>query len=394
MQEVTIKKDKNIILDNDIKLFLNPKFAFLPINTGFKLKVKDGDYVYKNDIVAMDNRGHIVSASISGKVLGIKKMDYYRSKNVPSLVIENDFKENIRAKKSAKKYINDYTKDEFLQTLSDASYVYKGKYLVEKFTRSSEVIIINGVELDPYFGNKYFILRDSIEDILETCDFVAEIMNASKVYFVVKNIDSELISTITSLLGTYPNIELKLIGEAYPNGMGELQKRYFQLEEAEVIDVEEVMAVFDILKRERPITSKYITVTGSAVKPKTVIRVKIGTLLSEVFVHNFDFVAPKVDVYINGTLYGTKVDTLKWVVDSDIDGIFILEKNEIKEEACLNCGQCSKTCPVGLNPKFVFDHDGNVKAEYYDKCLQCGLCNYVCPANRDLKSRMKGRDSP
>lgn len=390
MQEVTIKKDNNIKLDSEIKIFLNPKFVFLPIKEDYKLKVRDGDYVYKNDIVAMNREGKVICSSVSGKVLGLKKMNYYNIGEIPSIVIENDFKENLKSRKSVKQYISEYSFKDIKRILEDTSYTYKGKYVAKKFEESRDEIIINGVEVDPYFSNKYFILRDKTEDILEMSDMIGNLLKAKKMYLVVKNTDSELINKLTSLIGTYPNIELKLISGSYPNGMSEIQKRILKMPNAIVFDVVEVLDIFRILKREKPITTKLITITGSAVKPCASIEVKIGTLLSEVFVHNFDFIYPKVDVYINGTLYGDLVDSLKFIVDSSIDGIFIQEKSEHISEPCMNCGQCSKTCPVGLNPKYVFDHDGTVKSEYYDKCIHCGLCNYVCPANRDLKSKMKG----
>ena len=392
MQEVIIKKDSKIVLNKETNMFLNPKFVFLPVEEGFKLKVADNEYVYKNDIVAMNDKGRSITATASGRVLGLKKMDYYDKKDVPSVVIENDFKENIRAKKSAKKYITDYSKKEFLRVLEDTSYRYKGVYLADKFAGVAKEIIINAVEPDPYFGSKRVILKEAGEDILETCDFLGTMLEAEKIYFVLKNTDGEEISRLTSMIGTYPNIELKLVNEAYPNGIGYMQKKILKLPDALVIDLEEVADVFRLLKRERPISSKFITITGSAVHPRAVVRVKLGCLLSEVFVQNFDFTSPKIDVYLNGSLYGKRVDSLKYVVDSQIDGIFIDEEQKYEVSPCLNCGQCSKTCPVGLNPKFVFDHDGKVMPEYYDKCLQCGLCNYVCPANRDLRAFMKGSE--
>ncbi len=393
MQEVTIKKDNDVVLDDEIKIFLNPKFVFLPVYRGFKLKVRDKDYVYKDDIVAMNEKGRTITASVSGRVLGIKKMDYYKAKSVPSLVIENDFKENMRSRRSAKKYISGMTKREFLRILEDASYLYKGIYLDEKFRGEANELIINAVPLDPHFGNKYVILKESAEDILEMGDFLGEMMGVEKICLAIKNTDAEVINTFTSLLGTYPNIEMKFVTDAYPNGHEAILKRLLRMEAAVVVDIEELSCLYEILKRERPITSKYITVTGNAVKPKAVVRVKLGTLLSEVFVNNFDFTSPHPVVYINGFLYGEAANSLKCVADSDIDGVYIEEAHESHEEACLNCGQCSKTCPMGLNPKFVFDHDGTVESEYYEKCLQCGLCNYVCPAGRDLKSRMRGSDN-
>lgn len=389
MQEVTIKKDQNLKLKDSIKNFLNPKFVFIPIKEGFKVKVKDNEYIYKNDIVAMGKNGKIIYSCVSGRVLGIKQMTYYKDKNYQSVVIENDFKENTKTKKSAKLFINEYTKPEILGLLNDTSVFYKGEYLVDKVDKKSDLIVINGVEIEPYFGNKYFLLKENIDVLLETADILGTVMEAKEIYVVLKNTDDELISLITNILGTYPNISLKLVSDAYPNGFKEVLKNKLKIEDAVFFDVQEVLSIYHILKRERPVTEQLITITGDGVEPNMVLRVKTGTLLSEIFINNFDFTTGGVEVYLNGSLHGDLVKSFKYVVDSNIDGIFVSKKTSKTEEACLSCGLCSKSCPMGLNPKYVYDHKGNVKPSYKENCIGCGLCNYLCPANRDLRSSMR-----
>lgn len=394
MQEVTIKQESSVKLEPEIKEFLNPRFVFLPIRKGFKLKVTDNAYVYKNDIVAMKSDGKIIYSSISGRVLGIKEMLIFDNTTSPCIVIENDFKENMRSRKSARKYINDYNREEFMRILDDTSLYYKGAYLVEKLNFKDNPIIVNAVDLEPYFANRHFTLKDNVENILETIDLIGSFNEPKRIVLVVKNTESEIINEIMNLIGTYPNIELKLVSDAYPNGMPEILKKILSLDDAITFDIEEIDKIYDVLRREIPVTETLLTITGNAVKPKAVCKVKIGSLLSEVFVNNFDFTEEAVDVYLNGMMHGTIVNTLKYVVDSNIDGILIMKKSKKILEACMNCGMCSKNCPMGLNPKYVFDHEGKVKSEYYVGCIQCGLCNYSCPANRDLISVMRGRDEP
>lgn len=390
MQGVTIKKDPEIKLDTKIKEFLNPKFVFLPIRKDFKLKVNDGDYVYKNDIVAMRNDGKIMYSCISGIALGIKDMTYFGEEVIPSLVIENDFKENTRVKKSAKKYINEYSREEILSLLNDTSLSYKGKYIVDKLLEKKKIIVINGVEIEPYFGNKFFALKDNVEVILEVADIVASVLEAEKVYLAISSVEAKIIAEAMDVLGTYPNIELKLIADQYPNGIAEVQRKKLGVEDAVSFDVQELLEIYFALKRERPVAEKLITIAGNGVKPNAVVKVKNGTLLSEVFINNFDFAFKGVDVYLNGLIHGERVDSLKYVIDSNIDGIFVTEKSHKEPEKCMSCGLCSKHCPMGLNPKYVFDHEGKVKPEYYERCIKCGLCNYLCPASRDLRKYMKG----
>lgn len=390
MQGVTIKKESGVELESSIKEFLNPKFIFLPIKKGFKLKVEDEEYVYKNDIVAMSGDGKKMYSCVSGRALGIKNMTYYNEEIIPSLVIENDFKENTRVKKSARRYISDYSDREIVELLNDMSLSYKGSFIVDKFKGVSDTLVINGVEIEPYFANKFFTIKGNVEILLETADVIGSILKSNRIYLVIRSIDSELISEITNVLGTYPNIELKLIADQYPNGIDEVQQKRLGIKNAVSFDVQEILEIYHALKRERPIQEMLITVAGSGIKPNAVIKVKVGTLLSEIFINKFDFTSEKVDVYLNGMIHGELVDSLKYVVDSNIDGIFVTEKSSKVEEACMSCGLCSKHCPAGLNPKYVFDHEGKVKPKYYDKCLRCGLCNYMCPASRDLRKYMKG----
>lgn len=372
------------------KTFLNPKYVFMPINEGFKLRVKDNDYVYKNDIVAIDKTGGMVFSSVSGRVLGVKDMDRIES-HIPSLVIENDFKENIRIRKSARKFLNNIKKTDILRSLEDAALTFKGEKVSTKIKKEADTLLINGIDLEPEFNNKYYLFKDNIEDLLETIDLIGNLIKAKRIVIAIKSSESDIISEIVNSIGTYPNIELKLMGDEYPNGHPLVLKKKLNLKDASVFDIEEIYDIREVLKRDMPITEKYISVVGDGVSTPGVIKVKLGSLLSEVFVLNFDFSMKNVDVYLNGCIHGEKVESLKYVVDENIDGLYVTKRKEKKVDACINCGICSKKCPMGLNPKYVFDHKGNVRKEYVEDCIECGLCRHVCPSNIDLKYYMSVR---
>lgn len=387
---ISVKKDENVLLDSYIKNFLNPRYVFLPIEDGYKLKVKDNTYVYKNDIIMISSNKPSIHSPISGKVLGIKDMEYFKKGKRTSLVIENDFKENIRIKKSVKKYIKNYTRDNFMNILIDTSLTHKNKYIYEKFITPPKNMIINGIETDPYFGNKYFTIIEHIEEVLETADLISNIYSIDNIILAIRNTESEIVDKIYNLIGTYPNITLRLFNDGYALGINEYLSEVIGLKESLVLEVDELYDIYNVLKREVPVTEKLITISGEGVTPKKVLRVKRGTLLSEAFITNFDFTYKSVDVYINGMMMGNLVNSLKYVIDDDIEGLIILEKEDKQETLCINCGLCHKNCPKDLYPKYVYDHKGRVKEDYRAGCLGCGLCNYVCPANRDLKKYMKG----
>ena len=70
-----------------------------------------------------------------------------------------------------------------------------------------------------------------------------------------------------------------------------------------------------------------------------------------------------------------------------------------EERACINCGYCTKICPVDLHPNFI------MKALHSDEvedalqfglldCTRCGLCSFTCPSKIELTDILsKGMDA-
>ena len=386
-QPMTIKKNSNIKLDFYPIEYLNPKHVFMPIKEGYKLKVKDNAYVFKESILMYTDKNQRILSPISGKVLGVKDMKYAGGKTFPSLVIENDFKENVKLKKSSKKYLEKYNLQDFSDLLLDTSL----NDILDKLEEKNDIILINGIETDTYFANKYFNTKDHAEEILEVVDLMLELFKHKKAYIALLNNDASIINQFYNLMGTYPNIEMRLLNNTYGMGIDEVLSNHLKIKPI-CFSVKEVMDVYTVLKKRKPVIEKYITITGDAVKPRSVLKVRYGTLLSEAFINNFDFTNNLVDVYLNGYIKGKKISSLNIVINDDVEGLYITKKEEKIPTGCINCGQCVKFCPMGLNPKYVLDNKGDTDDKYKDKCIDCGLCNYVCPSNINLRKMMSGKD--
>jgi Na+-transporting NADH:ubiquinone oxidoreductase subunit A len=60
-----------------------------------------------------------------------------------------------------------------------------------------------------------------------------------------------------------------------------------------------------------------------------------------------------------------------------------------EERACINCGYCTKICPVDLAPNFIMkallsdDIEDALSYGLLD-CCRCGLCAYTCPSKIEL----------
>ena len=134
-------------------------------------------------------------------------------------------------------------------------------------------------------------MKNCAEVILEAVDKLMTIMNLKKSYIVVKEDSTKVINAFTKHIGTYPNISLKLVKDAYPNGWERLVVRdtlgieydKYPIEKGILVsNVSTIYAIYEMLKYSRPLTERIITITGPGIKKKTNVKVKIGTLASEI----------------------------------------------------------------------------------------------------------------
>ena len=60
-----------------------------------------------------------------------------------------------------------------------------------------------------------------------------------------------------------------------------------------------------------------------------------------------------------------------------------------KTTACIKCGRCVNSCPLGLMPASIETAFELKKPEQLEElkvnlCMECGCCSFVCPARRPL----------
>ena len=232
-------------------------------------------------------------------------------------------------------------------------------------------------------------LSHNYPEILETFDFLLNILNLSQGILATKNTNFKSIKNVKSIIGTYPNIKISLLPDKYLISYKEFICEYLnqKKEETLLLTTNEIYAIYNVIKKAKDITEQLITISGNAIKKSLVINIRIGTLLEEVIKEFIEIIDNNYEIYINGYLQGIKIsDVSKVIIDRNIDSVIINKMEEDNETECINCGACKKICPFNIN----------VKNCYFDKmkhknCIGCGLCNYICPAKINLKKVVWGR---
>lgn len=383
---VSVRENKKILFDDTVHNFLNPDYLYIPIEDGFELNIKTGSMIFKEDILLKNNDKYIYSP-ISGKVIGKTESMKLNNKKSECIVLENDFREKVNKKKGTIKYINEYKKEEILEL------IYKYNACNKNLDIDCKMLIINGIDMDPFEKTYSFIINSYGPKILETIDALSTIFNVDSTILAINNHDSENVINLTNNIGTYPNIQLKLMPDIYPIGHQEILIKNL-LNKKQISDgylylnVEDIYNIYNVLKRKKPITEKLVTISGNAIDKTIVVNAKIGTSMNDLIKNCCEVKNEKYYVVINGLISGKTLTTLNNLITYDTKSIFLNTNNEEFEKKCINCGLCNSKCPVGLNPKYIKEHKKADKS----KCIGCGLCTYICPSRINFKPYLGGNN--
>lgn len=400
-----ISSKKSMSLKNKLNEYLNPEYVYIPLisgsDTNISIFVKKNDYVYKGTILGK-KQGNFpipILSSVSGIVTGFEEKYYLNGKKIKCVVIQNDFKELVEKKSPVCDDITKISKDNFIDILKNNAIVGLGganfptfaKYNTDKQIKT---LIVNAVECEPYITADYTLILEHAEEILECVNAIIKINGISEAYIAVKKTNTKIINAFDKYIGTFPNIKIYLMPNLYPMGWEKsivqeiLKKSYDKLPSevnAVVNNVSTIYAIYESLKYNRPLTSRIVTFTGEGLEKPLNIKLKFGTLASEVIkkyckyknVNDLLFIA-------GGPMMGNSIETDDLVITPNLNCILVLPKFKKSEPLeCLRCGLCVKYCPAKLAPVLIKNDCDNPEAlKQYEanRCIECGLCSYVCPS--------------
>ena len=400
--------NEKILPSKKIVDVLKPTLVYIPLisTLGYKydMVVKVGDYICKGDIVGINKLSNFpIHASVSGFVIDVVKKYSLDGSLVDTVVIENDFKERYRNKRGKKKYINSYSKLEFINMLRDNGIVnlYGSDYpsFMNYYDKENiKYLIINGIDDDMFSSTNSMIMYNYTEELLAGIDAVLEIMNIETCYSAVNYCNELVINKLLKYKNTYPNIKIYGIMDGYPSGSelnilnSIMDKNYDSIpDDLNVIfgNVSLMYAIYEMLLYNRPLTEIFITVSGSGCKDNANVRVKIGSEISYVMECLGGYKDKKLYMIANDVMRGNSLKNDDVIITKDLHTIVCLPVKVEETIPCIKCGKCSYVCPSGLMPIMIIKNKERAKKLRIDKCNNCGLCSYVCPSKIELSNIMK-----
>lgn len=354
--------------------YLKPVTTVEYVREGDTIYVNDGDYVYVNQLIKESTSGIKTYATISGNV-EIKD---------ESIIIINDNTDSAFVSEEALNKIGDIKKEEIIKICENLGISYENKLIVNKLKENSKLLIINAMDVEPYQFNSNYLFQDNVKNLLDTISLLSKRFNLDA-YLLLNKYDDNNVVSVKQEIGSYPNINFKVINDVYPFNTNKMvAKKFFKeyrFDEILFLDAISLHKIFVALKEGLPVNERYITVCLNDPNKAYVVKTKYGANLGAAIKDTINPDFDNKDIYLNNFMRKVKCDNLDdLIVTDNIKTVFIFDKTDNTPAKCIKCGKCVQICPMGLNPT-------NSKLD--SACIRCGLCNYVCPANINLISREK-----
>jgi Na+-translocating ferredoxin:NAD+ oxidoreductase subunit C len=270
-------------------------------------------------------------------------------------------------------------------------------------SKKAEVLIINGVECEPYLTSDHRLMLEKGKELMVGIRLLMRALNVNKGIIGIENNKRDAIEYLSGLAKTDKGIEVAGLKVKYPQG-GEKQliKALINREVPSgglPIDVGTVVhnvgtayAVYEAVQKNKPLIERVVTVSGKSVSTPSNFLVRIGTPVS-VLIDAVGGVPENTGKIINGgPMMGKALNTLDAPVTKGTSGILLFPEEESKRPeniVCVRCAKCVSVCPMGLEPyllmtlteKALWDR---LESDKVLDCMECGSCAYVCPSGRPL----------
>lgn len=377
-----------------------------------RLVIREGQEVTRGQLIA--SAGGSVSVPIhspvSGIVRKISNVPTVSGKMVPGAFIEA-FPASGQEVLEGSPISMEASADEILQAIQDAGIVGLGgaafpthiKLKVPE-GKTCEVLMINGIECEPFLTTDHRVMLEQGEDIITGIRYLLKVTNARKVIIGVEANKQDAADHLEKLIPEDLPIEIQVLPVKYPQGsekmfitavLGrEVPSGGLPLDVGVVtVNVATTAEIGRLLPHGRGIHERVITITGPGVKKKGNYRIPIGTPLR--FVLEQVGVSEQVsEVYMGGPMMGVAISNLDISITKGTSGIVVFNKRDARRSEkvypCIKCGACVDACPLSLNPSRlgILAKSGaydQMASEYHlMDCFECGSCSYVCPSHIPL----------
>ena len=270
--------------------------------------------------------------------------------------------------------------------------------------KKADVLIVNGVECEPYLTCDHQLMLEHGEEIIIGTQILMKALNVQRAIIGIENNKKDAIAHMKQLAQSKLGIEIQPLKLKYPQG-GEKQlidacigrqvpSGALPIEVGAVVDnVATIYAIYEAVQKNKPLISRVMTVTGKALAKPGNYLVRFGTPIEEVIAFAGGVPENTGKIIGGGPMMGRAMDhTEDMPANKRLSGLLFMPEAESvrpEPENCIRCGKCVSACPMGLEPYLLSRLS---ELEMWDElekhsimdCIDCGCCVFTCPAHRRL----------
>ena len=410
--------ENKITADSPIRELQIPEEVTIPVSQHLgapaTIIVEKGARVKAGEVIA--TREGFVSANIHSSVSGtVTKIDSLLDSSGykrPCIVIKTDGDGWADGIDTGNEIVRDITlgQKEIVSRCAECGIVGMGGATFPSHVKLSippgksvEVLIINGVECEPYLTSDHRVMLEHGEEMIIGVEILKRALGVSKALIGIENNKPDAIQHLSKIAAEYEGIEVHPLKVKYPQG-GEKQliKALINREVPSgglpvdvgtvVHNVGTALAVYHAVQKNRPLVDRVVNVTGKHLSQPGNFRVRIGTPVATLVDAAGGMPENTGKIVNGGPMMGKAVGSLDVPVTKGTSGIILFEEAESlrkKTGPCIRCGKCISACALGLEPHLLMTLSAKELYERSEKerimdCMECGSCSYICPANRPL----------
>lgn len=369
-----------------------------------------GDQVKVGQVIGeTTGLGAPIHASVSGTVSAVEVRPTAMS-SCMSVVIDNDFKDTLDPSVQARDNVAALTGSEIIEIVKNAGITGMGGASFPTHVKLSgavgkaDTLILNGSECEPYITADHRIMLERGEAIIGGAKLMAKALGLDEAIIGIEDNKPDAVANLKAIAEAEGGVRVEALKTRYPQGA---EKQLIQRLTGRqippgklpadvkclVCNVATAAAVYDAVTAGKPLTHRYVTVTGGALNEPMNVIAPVGTPVYHLIKLAGGFKTDPDRVIMGGTMMGNSIYDLDAPVQKASNCVLCMTPAEVgatdPAQTCIRCGKCVEVCPMHLTPVFMRQ---NATKERWDAvaqlnvmdCIECGCCSYICPARIPL----------
>ncbi len=406
------KKPLAPLLDDhnpEIQQIADPDYVVIPLvypgRVRYTPTVEVGDSVRKGQVIGKSRIGNCVCASISGTVVKMTSVWTAQSFHSPAVVIENDGAPPTEPTEVLDGPVGTSDFEAAMTRLRSAGVAPPWTLSGREYSEEEEIpdlppvttVIITGMRQETTIITSQLLLEQQSDKVAEGLGRIGTLLKGARVCLTAPEsyrpwAEAKFagLADVVFLPEHYTKriereVVSRCLGRRIPN------RESYRFHGVAVLDVEYLLAMVDALDGLTPFVQKCLTISGTGIDPAVTVRFPLGSSIKHVLdsqgLQISDYTRPVVGGPMMGFAQYSELTPLTYN-----NGLHLIAEDVSPFDAmapCINCGRCTRVCPVGIQVHLVnriieFGDLENARNLQPEACHECGLCANVCPAERPI----------